>query len=372
MDTPAGQRVFMDASGSAPMTPRTRAAFLAAIDEGWADPERLHAESRRARALLDGAREAIAAVLGSPVEHTLFVPTFGLGFDRAISGIAASRRGMSRVVASAIERRPLLRIADRISASVSFIPVEDSGRIDLEAFEEALEGEDVSLAAVQHANQEIGTIQRLEIIHSETIKARVPLVVDATTSIGHVEPPRHWDALITDPSDWGAPRGVAILAFGAHSRWLPIYPIVTGKVNVATALAAAVALDEREAHRAEVATRLRSLTDRLRNSIRAMDGARVIGDPAISLPHVLTAVFERIDGEALASALDHEGFAVGSGSACTTDPSPQSHVLTALDIVTLGNLRIGLHPGVADADIDAFLLALKRVVSSELAPRPPV
>ncbi len=365
--TPGGGRVFLDASGSAPMSARTREAYLAAIDEGWADPERLHHESRRARTLLDKAREAIAEVLGSPTERTLLVPTFGLAFDRAIGGITAARRGRTRVVASAIERRPLLRIANRLSASVTLVPVDDDGRLDLTTFADVLDG-DVSLVAVQHANQEIGTIQKLEAVHSLTQRAQLPLVVDATTSIGHVDPPSHWDALAADPSDWGAPRGVAIVAFAPAITWMPVPPIVANKVNVPAALAAAVALKEREDKRAEATTRLKSLTSRLRNAIRVMKGASVIGDPTISLPHVVTAVFDGVDGEALASALDREGFAVASGSACTTEPSPESHVLKALGIATLGNLRISLHPRIADTDIDRFLATLRKILSEMSMP----
>lgn len=365
---PGGDRVFLDASGSAPMTPRTRQAYLSAVDEGWADPERLHHESRRARALLDGAREIIAGVLDSPVDRTLLVPTFGLAFDRAVGGIAAARRGRVRIVASAIERRPLLRIANRVSASVSLIPVDDNGRLDLQALSDSLDG-DVALAAVQHANQEIGTIQRLEAVYALAQRAKLPLVVDATASIGHVDPPSHWDALAADPSDWGAPRGVAVVAFSPTARWMPVPPIVSDKVNVATAVAAAVALQEREGKRAETTGRLKGLTGRLRNAIRVMPGASVVGDPTISLPHIVTAVFEGLDGEVLASALDREGFAVASGSACTTEPSPESHVLAALGITTLGNIRISLHPGIADADIDRFLVALKKVLGENAVAR---
>ncbi|MBN2177522.1 MAG: aminotransferase class V-fold PLP-dependent enzyme [Demequinaceae bacterium] len=370
MDNPDGRRVFLDASGSAPMTPRTKEAFLAAIDEGWADPERLHHESRRSQALIDGAREAIAAVLRSPVERTLVVPTFGLAFDRAIAGIAAARRGRTRIVASAIERRPLLRIAHRSSSAVSLVPVDDDGRLDLEAFVQTLSGGDVSLVAVQHTNQEIGVIQRLERIHALATEAHLPLVVDATASIGHIDPPRDWDALVADPCDWGSPRGIAVLAFGAASRWSPVGPVVAGKVNPAVALAAAVALEEREEGRVEASTRMRRLTDRLRHAIHAISGAEVFGDSTISLPHVLSVAFDGVDGEALAAALDREGFAVGSGSACTTEPSPQSHVLAALGTVTLGNLRIGLHPGITDADVDSFVAALRKVLAGELARRP--
>ena len=356
-------RVFLDASGSAPMAARTREAFVAAMDEGWADPERLHSESRKARALLDGARASIAVVLGSAVEHTYFVPTFGLAFDRVVGGIATARRGRGTIVASAIERRPLLRIASRVAETVTLVEVDDTGVIDLEAFATALSSEAVGLALVQHANQEIGTTQLLEEAYAATLAAHVPLVVDATASIGHIEPPRHWDALAADPADWGGPQGVAVIAFRPTTRWMPVPPMVLGKVSVPAALAAAVALEEREANRAEVAARLAGHLKRIRAALSALPGVRVFGRAEGALPHVLTFACDGIDGEALATELDRRGFAVGSGSACTTEPSPESHVLAALGGGGNGNVRIGLHPGVTDDDIDRFLAAATTLVA---------
>ncbi len=361
-------RAFLDASGSAPVSARTRQAFLAAMDEGWADPDRQHAESRRAHALLDGAAQAIAAVLGSPAEHTLFVPTFGLAYDRVIGGIVTSRAGRGIIVATAVERKPALRVASRFSEAVTRIPIDSAGLVDLGDFADDLD-DSVSLALVQHANQETGVLQPLGEAHEATQAAGVPLVVDATASIGHVDAPAEWEALIADPADWGAPRGVAVMAFRATTRWSPIPPIVPGRVNVAAALAAAVAIEEREEQRAEVAPRLAALAERIRAAAAELPGAVVHVPAGPALPHLIAFTCARIDGETLATELDRRGFAVGSGSACTAEPDAHSHVWEALGMPTpeggaRGIVRVGLHPGITDDDIDRFVAALPLAVEA--------
>ena len=369
-------RVFLDTSGSAPISARTREAFLAAADEGWADPDRQHAESRRAHALLDGAAQAIASVLGAPAEQTLFVPTFGLAFDRAIGGVARARAGgagpvrtgRGRIVATAVERKPVLRVASRFSEALTTVAVDPAGVIDLAGFAGALD-DDVSVALVQHANQETGVIQPLAAAYEAARAAGVPLVVDATASLGHVDPPAAWDALAADPADWGGPRGVAVIAFRASTRWMPLPPIVTGRVNVAAALAAAVALEEREAHRATVAPRLAALAARIRAAAAELPDTVVFVPTGPALPHLVTFACARVDGAALAAELDRRGFAVGSGSACTTEPAPESHVWEALGIGGAGEggrgvVRVGLHPGVTDDDVERFVTALRDAVAA--------
>jgi cysteine desulfurase len=355
------------------MTARTRDAFLAAADEGWADPDRQHAESRRARSLLDGAAQAIAAVLGSPAEHTIFVPTFGLAFDRAIGGVAKARGGRGVIIATAVERKPVLRVASRFSEALMRIAVDTAGVVSLEDLADELD-DTVSVALVQHANQETGVLQPIAAAHEAALAAGVPLIVDATASVGHVDPPAAWDALMADPSDWGGPRGVAVIAFRATTRWSPLPPVVTGRVNVAAALAAAVALEEREAHRAEVAPRLAALSARIRAAAAELPDTVVFAPTGPALPHLVTFACARIDGEALATELDRRGFAVGSGSACTTEPSPESHVWEALGVVgsgvaasgptARGVIRVGLHPGVTENDVERFVAALRTAVET--------
>jgi cysteine desulfurase len=89
----------------------------------------------------------------------------------------------------------------------------------------------------------------------------------------------------------------------------------------------------------------------------------VVGDPVDRLPHIVTFSCLYVDGEALLHGLAREGFAVSSGSACTADTLRPSHVLAAMGVLTHGNVRVSLHPGVTDADVERFLAVLPGVVS---------
>ncbi|WP_061962599.1 cysteine desulfurase family protein [Demequina flava] len=364
------RRTYLDAGGRSPVTSRTAQALQAGLTDGWADPARLNGESRQARALLDGAREAIAEVLRVHHDNVHFTHSVPFAAERVLRSMVAARRGRSRIVVSAIERDALVDVAEFLSpGNVDRIDVDRLGHLDLDAFRAAVSSPDVAVAVVQHANHEIGTVQRLDAIHAIAADAGVPLVVDATASIGHVEAPAHWDALIADPADWGAPAGLGVVALRPQTRWLQAWPDgdddwAPGGVSVPIALAAAVALQERVEGMEREAQRQHDLVGRLRSGMEHLEGVTVVGDPVERLPHLMTAAFMYLDGEPLVSRLDREGFSVGSGSACGKAAFQPSSVLAAMGALTHGNLRIGLHPGITEQDIDRFLATMPRVIEA--------
>lgn len=361
-------RVFLDAGGRAPVSRRAADALLFGLADGWADPTRITNESRRARALLDSAREAIAEVIGADAEHVHFMPSPHVAAERVTAGIFRARRGRERIVATAIERQTLLDSAEHVApGAVDRIAIDSAGHVDLAELDAHVSHPATALALVQHVNQEIGTVQRLEDVATITRRAEVPLVVDASASIGHVDSPLEWDALLADPADWGAPAGLGIVATRPRTRWLSAWPgdgWAPGGVSIPLALAAAVALQERrEAHEANH-ERLMALTTRIREALAGLEGVAVVGDSHERAPHLLSAAFMYLDGEPVVSRLDREGFAVGSGSVCGTATFEPSHVLAAMGALTHGNLRIGLHPGVSDEDVTRFIATMPRVLES--------
>ncbi|MBO9554025.1 aminotransferase class V-fold PLP-dependent enzyme [Cellulomonas sp.] len=367
----AASRVFLDAGGRAPLLPQARAAFVEALDQGWADPRRLHTEGRRARMLLDGAREAIASVVGVRTEDVDLAPSHTAALHSAVLAVAAGRRRVGRqVVVSAVERAAVHAAADRVAPDARVaVPVDRFGRVELDAFVAAVEGGGVALAALQHANGEVGTLQPVAAAHEAARRAGVPLLVDAGASLGHVPVGPEWDLLAGDAGDWGGPAGIGVLVTRPgvrrspdrpddEDRWFP------GGVSVPAALAAAVALQVAEADRAAQDSLRRALVDRIRDRVGAdVPDVDVVGDPVDRLPHVVTFSCLYVDGEALVGGLDALGFAVGSGSACTSSALEPSHVLAAMGVLTHGNVRLGLPRDLAPADVDRFLVALPSVVA---------
>jgi cysteine desulfurase len=372
--TRATHRVFLDAGGRAPLLPQARAAYLEALDQGWADPRRLHAEGRRARLLLDGAREAVASVVGARTDDVDLAPSHTAALHAAVRAVAHGRRRVGGdVVVSAVERAAVLNAAEFVAARTGgarhVVAVDRSGRVDAEAFAAAVAGPGVVVAALQHANGEVGTLQPLAAAREAARSAGVPLLVDAGASLGHVDVGPDWDLLAADPGDWGGPGGLGVLVTRPGVRRTPDWPEdedrwFPGGVSVPAALSAAVALQAAVSTRAEDDARRRRLVERLREQVaRTVPDVDVVGDPVDRLPHVVTFSCLYVDGEALVTALDAQGFAVGSGSACTSSALEPSHVLAAMGALTHGNIRIGLPRDVREADVDRFLDVLPGVVA---------
>lgn len=368
------RRTYLDAGGRAPLHPRAAEAFQAAWAEGWADPRRLHSEGRRARLLLDGARESLASSLGARTEDVHLAPSYTQALHHGVLGLARGRRRVGgAVVVSAVERAAVLHAArfaarGHPSGSVRTVPVDVTGRADPDAFRHALAEPGCAVAALQHANGEVGTRQPVAEVHAAARAAGVPLLVDAGASVGHDDVGPDWDALAADPRDWGGPDGVAVLAVRARARWSPAWPEdeseggwFPGGVSVPAALAAAAALAALRAEASGEEPR-RDLVDRIRRCAAAVPDTEVVGDPLDRLPHVVTFSCLYVDGEAIVTELDRIGFAVGSGSACTASTLEPSHVLAAMGVLTHGNVRVTLPRGVDPAEIGRFCAVLPDLV----------
>ncbi|WP_250444395.1 aminotransferase class V-fold PLP-dependent enzyme [Actinotalea sp. C106] len=385
------KRTYLDAGGRAPLHPAGLAAQAAAFDDGWADPRRLHAEGRRARMLLDAAREVLAEGLACRPEEVHLGPSHTVALQHGLLGIARGRRRAgSSVVLSAVERAALHAGAQLVAerhgswtrparpghdkdeeapARPGPVPVDRLGRVDVAAWRAAVGLPGVALAVLQHANGEVGTVQPLAAAYDATQSAGVPLLVDAGSSVGHQEIPPAWDAVVADAGDWGAPTPLGVLAVRTRVRMAPDWPEdedrwFPGGVSVPAALGAAAALRATLADREEADLHRRRLVGRLRDEVaHRVPDVDVVGDPEDRLPHVVTFSCLYVDGEALVTELDRRGFAVGSGSACTSSSLEPSHVLAAMGALTHGNVRVTLPREVPEAEVDRFADELPEAVA---------
>ncbi|MDQ1699201.1 MAG: cysteine desulfurase [Frankiaceae bacterium] len=365
---------YLDAATTAPLHPAAKAALDAALDGGWADPRRLYREGRRARRLLDTARASIATSIGARPDEVTFASSGTAAAQLGVLGaLAAGARRGRHLVASAVEHSSVLAAAqmhERDGGAVDLVPVDIVGRVDPAAYAAALRP-DTALACQQTANHEVGTAQPIEPVAAACAAAGVPLLVDAAASTGHLAPPAAWDLLVASARKWGGPAGVGVLAVRTGTRWRSVLPDdeaeagrFPGGVPVPLVVAAAAALEAVESARAEEAARQAALVDRLRTEIpRLVPDVEMLGDPVARLPHVVAFSCLYVAGEALMTELDRAGFSVSSGSSCSSSALTPSHVLVAMGVMTHGNVRLGLHAGVTDADVTAFLEALPPIVA---------
>jgi cysteine desulfurase len=361
---------YLDAAAGAPLHPVAREALLAALDDGWADPARLYGAGRRARLLLDAAREAVAAEFGARPDEISFAANGTQALHAAVLGaLAGNHRAGRTFVHSAVEHSAVLHAAQTHVAAGGValtVGVDALGRVDAEEF--AASAAAAGAAALQAANHEVGTRQPVSDV--ATAIGSVPLVVDATQTIGHEPVPEGWSVLAGDARMWGGPT-LGLVAVRTGVRWRSPFPDddresgrIPGLPNLPTIVSAAAALRAVGAQQAGEADRHRALVDRIRRSVSAgIPDVEVLGDPTDRLPHIVTFSCLYVDGEALLTGLDRRGFAVSSGSSCTASTLEPSHVLVAMGALTSGNVRVSLHHATTTADVDDFLAALPAAVA---------
>ncbi|MFE9553419.1 cysteine desulfurase/sulfurtransferase TusA family protein [Streptomyces sp. NPDC006692] len=366
---------YFDAASSAPLHPVARQALQASLDEGWADPARLYREGRRARLLLDAAREAAADAVGCRPDELSFTSSGTSAVHTGIYGSLSGRRRVGRHLAvSAVEHSSVLHAAaahEAAGGSVTEVPVDRTGRVSPETYAAALRP-DTALACLQSANHEVGTLQPVAEVAEACRTAGVPLLVDAAQSLAWGRVEGAWSMLAASAHKWGGPAGVGLLAVRKGVRFSPQGPVderesgrAAGFENIPAIVAAAASLRAVRAGAAAEAERLRGLVDRIRARVAELvPDVEVVGDPLRRLPHLVTFSCLYVDGETLLHELDRAEFSVSSGSSCTSSTLTPSHVLRAMGVLSEGNVRVSLPTGTPEREVDRFLEVLPEVVAS--------
>lgn len=331
-----------------PLHPVAAQTLAAALGTAWADPTRLNPPGRRARALLDTAREVLAGALGVRPDELSVHPSPEAALELGLTGLRhARRRTGTRVVAGATERSVVL-LQPGVEEPV---PVDRLGRVDRDAYAVALAGGEVAAAVLQSANAEVGTRQPVAEVDARCREHGIPLLVDATASLGrdpHGIQPGVGSVVVADAAAFGGPP-LGLLAVRTGTRWglprprreaehgrepaAPWVPLVLAAAEAWQQTAATAAAEERSA---------RGLVDRVRRAAAAVPDVDLVGDPDDRLPHVVTFSVLYADGEVLLEELARRGLAVASGSACTSSALRPSHVLAAMGVLTHGNVRVTL------------------------------
>ncbi|MDO5502260.1 MAG: cysteine desulfurase family protein [Actinomycetia bacterium] len=382
---------YLDHAATTPMVAAARAALVEHAGS-VGNPSSLHADGRRARAVVETAREEIAAVLGAHPSEVVFTSGGTEADNIAITGTYAARiRSEPRargVVTSSIEHHAVLETAEALrplGAAVRLVPPDDRGTVTADQIGAALHeidaaGSAAALVSVMWANNEIGTIQPVQeiaevahrhgaIAHSDAVQAAGPCSISFSDS--------GLDLMSVSAHKLGGPMGVGVLL---ASRSAPTEAIVhgggherglrSGTVPVALVAACAAAISDAAQRRTSETPRLIALRDRLIQGALDLDlgiavgGAWTPGSAHDRLPGNAHLIVPGCEPDSLLFLLDSAGIAASTGSACQAGVPGGSHVLTALGFGgrSVGVVRLTLGHTSTDADVDAALSALATCV----------
>lgn len=369
-------RIYLDYAATAPLLPEALAAMMPLLAGAPQNASSLHFEGRRARAVLDEARERIAACLGAKRREIVFCASGSEADTLAIFGTARLRPGR-HIVSCAVEHHAVLRALESLESAgydVTLLPVDRAGVVDPQRFESALRPE-TALASVMYANNEIGSIEPIAELAAIAHRRGVPFHSDAVQAPGWL--PIDVDALPVDlmslsAHKFGGPAGVGVLYVRDGSA---IAPIVygggqeagrrAGTEHLAGVMGAAVALELAEARRTQNGPRVATMRDRLEQHLLAtIARSRVNGAGAVRLPNLTNLAFSGVTAEAMAVRLDLEGIAISPGAACTSGVAEPSHVVAALrDGDPREAVRFSLGPTTTSDEIERTLQIVPAAVA---------
>jgi cysteine desulfurase len=377
------ERIYLDNAATTTLRPEVAEAMREAADVAKFNPSSLHAEGRRAAALLDQARDRAATLLGAQRNEIVFTSGGTESDNLAILGIVRGMPSGRHVVSTAIEHHAVLSALERLGEEgyeATMLPIGSDGRLDPVEFTRAFRPTTV-FASVMLANNETGAIQPVAqaaraarergiLIHSDAVQAPAWLAVDVA-GLGV-------DALSLSAHKIGGPKGVGLLY---TRRGLPIVPLVhgggqefarrPGTQNVAGIIGMVRALELAVAERAESSRRAGVLRDRLEAGIRAaIPDVRINGDGA-RLPNIANVSFADVESQALLVALDLAGVAVSAGSACTSGSLEPSHVLAGMGLEPRWRssaIRFSLGRTTSASEIDRVVAILPAIVAGLRSP----
>ena len=339
------QRIYLDHNATTPLLPEVADRMSVVLHNDFGNPSSVHHFGQQAKAAIDEARTDVASLIGADPSEVLFTSGGTESDNIAIRGAAEALEpsGRRHLIASAIEHEAVLNTLKALAkrgSKATLLPIDQSGIVDPEALRSALT-DDTAVVSVMHANNEIGTIQPIAALAALAHERGALFHTDAVQSAGKI--PLNVKTLGVDMLSISAhkfygPKGVGALWI---KRGVRVLPLLTGgrqersrragTENVAGIVGMGVAARIAASKMQDEGTRLAALRDRLEAGIlRAVPGTAVNGAHEPRVPNTTNISFDRVEAESLLIALDLEGIAVSTGSACSSGTLEPSHVLKAM------------------------------------------
>lgn len=381
--------IYLDHAATTPLHPAALEAMMPYLGANFGNPSSLHHLGREAKSAIEWAREQVAQLIGARAGEIVLNSGATEGNNHALKGVAAQLKEKGRhILASNIEHDAVLHPLQSLAKEgfdVEFLPVDSDGILKLDALAKAIRP-DTILVSLMHANNELGTIQPVEEAARLCRERGIWLHVDACQTVGHIPvdvKTLGCDLLTLSAHKFYGPKGAGALYV---RRGVRLETLVegghqqrgrrAGTENVAgiVGMGAACRIARDAMARGEEA-HVAALRERFINGVlNSVEGSYLNGHPTRRVPGIVNFSFAGIEGEGLILELDAKlGLCASTGSACAAgslDPSP---VLLAIGLETglaRAGTRFSLGRGTTEAEIDAVLRELPRVVGELRALNP--
>lgn len=371
------QPIYLDYNASTPIAPEVAAVMRDAMEGAFGNPSSQHWAGASARRIVEMARRQVAELLGCAADEVVFTSGGSEANNFALKGaFFKSKRPHPHFITTSVEHPAIvtpLRFLESLGATVTFLPVDGSGRIDPDDLRHAIMANTV-LISVMHANNEVGTIQPIEECSAVAREHRIPFHTDAAQSVGKI--PTRVDDLGVDLLTIAghklyAPKGVGALYIRAGTV---LEPLIHGaghesgrRAGTESALLAA-ALGQACVLACDLVPmrEVQALRDRFWAMLQEQFGNGIVlnGHPDMRLPNTLSVSFVgRVGAEILVAM---PGVAASTGSACHSGRIELSSVLEAMGVapeVGMGAIRFSLGRSTTKQDMDAVVSGLKKALA---------
>lgn len=337
------------------------------------NPSSLHRFGRLQRDAIEHARVQVAALVDARAEQVVFTSGGTEANNLLLKGLCAEAT-VKRIAISAIEHMSMLEPAADADCDVDLIAVNREGIVTNELLEQAIQ-DDTSLVSVMSANNETGVIQNIKALAGLARDKGAWFHTDASQVAGKVDvsfTQSGVHAMTLSAHKIYGPMGAGALVL---DKQLPLHSIQqggsqekglrAGTENVPAIVGFGMAAELAKAELAQRENHVRLLRDALESRLLAFTGVEIFSQNSERLPNTLQFGTRGFDGETLLMQLDRKGFAVSSGSACTSGKTEPSHVLKAMAVPTelaLSAIRVSFGINNVMADVDAFVKAFAEIM----------
>ena len=373
-------RIYLDHNATTPLDPTVAEAIAATLRDDFGNPSSVHHFGQRAKQLVDKARATVAALIKAEPSEIVFTSGGTEADNLAIRGIADAMKSTGRrhLITSAIEHEAVLNTMKALSRQgwqTTLLPVDTNGVVSAAELTKAIDS-NTALVSVMHANNEIGTIQPITDLAEITHRHGALFHTDAIQSVGKI--PVNVKTLGTDllslsAHKYNGPKGVGALWL---KRGVRLSTVQTGgrhernrragTENVPGLVGLGVASELAKGKLTESKQDFSALRDLLEKGIlRSVSDTAINGQQNQRVPNTSNISFAGVEAESLLIALDLEGVAVSTGSACSSGTLEPSHVLRAMGLSSnrvQSSIRFSLGIGNTQTDVDHLVNILPTIV----------